>query len=201
MKINHDKDTKTADYTLYLEQSRAIRWKKFFDVQKPYRNKLLSLELGRTPEVGCGIGRILKTLNDSVGVDHNRASIDIAKKQGLDCYVNNDFHKSRHAKVGHFDSLIFVHVLEHLVETEADLLLSEFRKYLKPRGKLLIICPQESGFRSDDTHRTFLDFYLVKEFGAKHQFNLVRQESFPFPRFAGKFFRGNEFICEFTSQI
>jgi 2-polyprenyl-3-methyl-5-hydroxy-6-metoxy-1,4-benzoquinol methylase len=159
------------------------------------------MSLGRTLDIGSGIGRTLTWLTDSVGVDHNGHSINRAREQGLICFVNKDFHKSKYALNGYFDSLIFVHVLEHLTKSQADSLLSEFRKYLKPFGKLVIICPQEKGFKSDKTHVTFLNFDSLNEYGRKHQFDLVNKESFPFPRILGKIFRGNEFISVFISKI
>lgn len=176
-------------------------WKRVLNVENFYMKKIQSLALGRVLEIGSGIGRNLVWLNDSVGVDHNEHSVAVAKERGLNSYTNKEFHKSKWATNGYFDSLIFVHVMEHLLVSEADMLLGEFRKYLKPHGRLLIICPQEKGFRSDETHICFFDFGLAETLGVKNKFGVVTQKSFPLPRLAGKIFRGNEFISVFTSTI
>ena len=87
--------TKGKQYTEVLNKSSNVKWKKVFDVQRPYRWNLSRLNLGKTLDVGCGIGRNLGNLSpDSVGVDHNKYSIGIAKKAGYDAVTVDEFMKN-----------------------------------------------------------------------------------------------------------
>ena len=64
-------DTRDPEYAVRLATLESKGWKKFFDVQAPYRRNLRKLDLGRTLDVGCGLGRNLMNLENGVGVDHN----------------------------------------------------------------------------------------------------------------------------------
>ena len=90
MKTNGER-TASADYTNVLLKGSNAKWKKVLDVQRPYRWNLKRLDLGRTLDIGCGIGRNLSS--DSVGVDHNKHSIDIAKNAGYNAVTTEEFKK------------------------------------------------------------------------------------------------------------
>jgi hypothetical protein len=69
----------------------------------------------------------------------------------------------------------------------------EYLPYLRPGGKVFMLCPQERGFASDPTHVQFTtDEDLV---ALSRSLGLVpgKPYSFPFPRWAGKPFIYNEF--------
>ena len=71
--------TDAPDYAARLQTLEQARWKQLLDVQAPYRWNIRRLELGRTLDVGCGLGRNLAHLDGrGVGVDHNPASIVVA---------------------------------------------------------------------------------------------------------------------------
>ena len=91
------------------------------------------------------------------------------------------------------------HLLEHLTDDKRNTIMKEFRKYLIPEGRLVIICPQEAGFRSDSTHIEYLDFKSIKEYGLRHDFVVEFAKSNPFPRFLGKLFKYNEFFVVLKS--
>ena len=59
---------------------------------------------------------------------------------------------------------------------------------------MIFITPQERGYRSDPTHVRFLDFEDLREAAGETGLALVRESSFPFPRFAGRWFAYNEFV-------
>lgn len=73
-------DTKGEDYTARLEATESIWWKRLLKVQAPYRWNTKRQDLGRALDVGCGIGPNLERVGvGSVGVDHNVASVRIAR--------------------------------------------------------------------------------------------------------------------------
>ncbi len=185
--------TEGADYTRRLEAAESSRWKRLLNVRAPYRWNLNRLGLGRTLDIGCGIGRNLVDLDPgSVGVDHNEQSVTAARSRGCEAMTPDEFTDS--GAPGTFDSLLFAHVLEHMTGDEAEELVDRYLPYLRPRGRVVIIVPQEAGFRSDPTHVEFVGVPEVEAIASSLDLSVVRSYSFPFPRVVGRWFRYNETV-------
>lgn len=179
-------------YTQRLLHGENRWWKRTLNVRTPYRWNLRRLRLGRTLDVGCGIGRNLVDLPpDSVGVDHNEASIGVARERGCTAFTPDEFIASRS---GRFDSLLAAHVLEHMPASENASLLRQYLPFVRPGGAVVLITPQEAGFRSDPTHVEYIGFEALQQLIADVGLDHVRSYSFPFPRWVGRWFRYNEFV-------
>ena len=190
------KSTRDAAYTDRLA-GLDTWWKRLLDVQRPYRNHLRSLRPGRFLEVGCGLGRNLlnaREFAEGVGIDHNPTSVEVARSRGLTALTTEEFHRSPLAVPGSFDSLLLSHVLEHLPHEEALALLQTYLPFVRAGGQVIIVTPQEAGYRSDPTHVTFVDHAACARLLASAGVTLARQQSFPFPRWAGRLFTYNEFV-------
>lgn len=194
------RDTSEPWYTTRLNRLSNKKWKILLGTQRPFRTPISNLRLGKTLEIGCGVGRVLKWLPDSIGVDHNPTSIAAARARGLTVFTNEEFHLSEFAISNSFDSILMAHFLEHLTHDEGHSIMNEFKKYLKSAGRLVIICPQEAGFRSDTTHVQYFDFKSIEEFGLYHNFDVEVAKSNPFPRIFGKLFKYNEFFVVLRSR-
>jgi hypothetical protein len=59
---------------------------------------------------------------------------------------------------------------------------------------VIVICPQERGYRTDATHVRFLDFDDIERLVAQVGATVQHRASFPFPRPLGKVFPYNEFV-------
>lgn len=189
------KSTQEEAYAKRLENLSGVWWKSALDTQRPYRWNLKRLNPGKTLEVGCGIGRLLKSLPaGSVGVDHNSHSIEIAKKNGCTALTAADFKKSKHAEKGSYDSILIPHVIEHMNEKDNIKMLKEYIPFLKKNGKIIVICPQEKGYSTDATHVDFYDFDALEGLLGKVDFGVEKKQSFPFPRIVGRYFPYNEFV-------
>jgi SAM-dependent methyltransferase len=186
-------DTRGAEYAGRLETLEGAAWKRWLDVQAPYRWNLRRLDLGFTLEVGCGIGRNLVHL-DGVGVDHNPTSIDVARRRGCTAYTPEEFRASPDSRPARFDSLLAAHVLEHMCFDEARGLLGEYLPFVRAGGRVVLITPQEAGYRSDETHVEYLDFEALQRLMDASGLSVERSYSFPFPRLAGRVFPHNEFV-------
>lgn len=195
----NNKDTSEPWYTARLNRLGNKKWKILLGTQRPFKAPITNLRLGKTLEIGCGIGRVLQWLPNSIGVDHNPTSVAAAQARGLTVFTNKEFHLSEFAIPKSFDSIMMSHLLEHLTKDERNTIMQEFKEYLIPGGRLVIICPQEAGFCSDSTHIEYLDFKSIKEYGLRHDFVVELAKSNPFPRFFGKVFKYNEFFVVLKS--
>ena len=188
------KDTKGVDYADRLQRLSDEKWKKVLDVQRPYRWNLSRLKLGKTLDVGCGIGRNLGNLSkDSVGVDHNKHSVKVAKDEGYNAVTVEEFKKDK-KKYGKdsFDSMLLAHVLEHLSTDEGVEIIKSYLPYVK--DKVVVICPQQKGFKTDDTHVNFLTHEDIYAIMVRAGLKVEKTYSFPFARPVGHVFKYNETV-------
>lgn len=194
-KILKGNPTDKENYTHSLITRQSKWWKKLLNVQYPYKKNIKSIAPGFVLDIGCGVGRNLLHLDgNGVGIDHNPTSVEICTAQGLKAYTNIDFERTQYNQPGTFDSILLAHVAEHMTQKDTQQLLAQYQHLLKSNGKIIVITPQEAGFKSDDTHVEFMDFVKVKNLFTELQYQTVRQYSFPFPRFIGRFFKYNEFV-------
>jgi 2-polyprenyl-3-methyl-5-hydroxy-6-metoxy-1,4-benzoquinol methylase len=187
--------TSGRDYADRLVRLQSARWKQVINAQLPYRWNIRRLRLGRTLDIGCGIGRNLHHLGaGAVGVDHNADSVAVARSAGLTAYTSQEFAGSADAVAQSYDTLLLAHVVEHMDRDSAIGVVAAYLKFLRPGGRIVLITPQEAGYRTDSTHVRFVDFAGAADLAAAIGFGVARQYSFPFPRFAGKLFPYNEFV-------
>ena len=193
--MDPESDTRSREYTERLVRLQRAPWKRLLRVQAPYRWNLRRLRPGFTLEVGCGIGRNLEHLDgNAVGLDLNPFSVAEARRAGLGAFTPAEFRASSWCRPGVFDSLLLSHVAEHMRREELLALLREHLVYVRPGGLLILVTPQEVGFRSDPTHVEFFDFAALSRLATSLGLAIEKQYSFPFPRFVGRMFRHNEFV-------
>ena len=185
--------TAAEEYADRLRAKSGVWWKRLLDVQAPYRWNLRRLRPGFTLDVGCGIGRNLVAV-DGVGVDHNASAVQQCRAGGLRAFLPDEFRASEWARPGTFDSLLLAHVVEHMPGEAAAGLIETYVPYLKAEGALILITPQERGFRTDPTHVEFVDFDAGVALARRAGFGRTQTRSFPFPRLAGKVFPYTEFV-------
>jgi SAM-dependent methyltransferase len=187
--------TEDCEYSARLLTKEAVWWKSLLDVQAPYRWNLKRLQPGFTLDIGCGLGRNLLHLNgNGVGIDHNQHAVEIARSRGLQAFTLEAFQTSSFNQTALFDSILMSHVAEHLMEGDVLKLLKAHIPLLKPNGQVILICPQDYGYRSDPTHVQFLDFAKLRGIACEAGLIPVREYSFPLPRVFGHLFKYNEFV-------
>jgi 2-polyprenyl-3-methyl-5-hydroxy-6-metoxy-1,4-benzoquinol methylase len=188
-------DTADPEYAERLVRLQHKWWKRLIDVQAPYRWKLQSLRPGFVLDIGCGIGRSLKLCRGhGVGIDHNARCVEVCRQLGYTAYLTDEFDRSPHNRPETFDSILVAHVAEHLKVEEISGLIRRYLPLLKPSGKVILITPQERGWRSDPTHVSFVDFTVMKQVFDELGLAMAHQSSYPFPRCFGNLFIYNEFV-------
>jgi SAM-dependent methyltransferase len=186
--------TKDIEYTRRLVDREGALWKRLLGVQLPYRWNLRRLRPGFTLEVGCGIGRNLGHLDGrAIGIDHNPHSVELCRKAGFEAYTPEEFRRSSFQKAS-FDSLLLSHVAEHMRHAEFVRLLAEYVPAVRAHGRVIVVTPQEAGYRIDPTHVEFVDLTKIRAAVEQVGFMPVLEYSFPFPRLFGHFFPYNEFV-------
>jgi SAM-dependent methyltransferase len=187
--------TEGAGYSHRLARLETQGLRRFIDVQAPYRWNIRRLDLGFVLDVGCGLGRNLMHLRGyGVGVDHNAYSVEIGRSRGLETFTPDGFLQSPFAVPDRFDSLLSAHVLEHLEWGPAVHLVREYLPFVRPGGKVVLICPQRAGFQSDPTHVTYFDGPALTRVVEQNGLRKVSLRSFPFPAPVGRVFTYNETI-------
>ena len=188
--------TRGEAYAERLIRLQRAPWKRLLDVQAPFRWNLRRLNPGFTLDIGCGIGRnLLHLMGHGIGVDTNEHCVRAARACGLTAFTPDEFRRSpEYNSPSRFDAILLAHVAEHMTEDEVVALLQEYEALLRPGGKLILIAPQEAGFRSDPTHVELMDFARLARISNRLGFQGERAFSFPFPRWVGRLFTYNEFI-------
>ena len=191
-------DAATADrsYADRLVGLESKWWRRLVDVQMPYRWKIRRLRPGFVLDVGCGLGRnLLHLRGHGVGIDHNVTALEIGRERGLTVFTPEEFAGSEFAVPGRFDSLLLAHVVEHLSADEARSMVEQYLPFVRPGGKLVIICPQQAGYRSDATHVTYFDVAGLRNLANEIEgLEVDSVTSFPFPRLVGRVFPYNEHV-------
>ena len=124
----------------------AYRWFYLY----PKLNKHL---VGRTLDIGCGIGDMVRFRPQTEGVDINPETVNWCRAQGLPVYLMEPHRLPFDNKS--FDSVLLDNVLEHIMDPEPILL--ETHRILKDGGRLIIGVPGRKGFAADPDHKIFYD--------------------------------------------
>ena len=187
-------DTTSLAYANRLKTKQQVWWKRLLSVQAPYQWHLRQQQLGRTLEIGCGIGRNMASLAPgSVGIDHNPDAVDYVRARGFEALTTDEWALSELRTPESFDGLLLSHVLEHMTEDQAVVLIKKFLPFLRPGGAVFLVCPQEAGYRSDRTHVQFMDGAVLNRICRRVGLRTSKIRSFPLSRCFGKLFIYNEF--------
>ena len=190
------RSTDGEDYAQRLVRLQNAPWKRLLRVQAVFRWNLRRLQPGFTLEIGCGIGRNLEHLRgQSVGVDTNEHCVRAARARGLVAFTPDEFRRAaEYNQPSRFETILLAHVAEHMTEDQAVALVAEYLGLLRPGGRLVLIAPQEAGFRSDSTHVQLMDFARLQRISTRLGLAPEQIFSFPFPRWVGRWFTYNEFV-------
>jgi SAM-dependent methyltransferase len=138
------------DYNAYLMRRSSLGL--FYRTRVLYPRIAPYLK-GRTLDIGCGIGDMLRFRPGTIGVDINPRNVDYCRQLGFEARVM--IPDELPFATGSFDSAILDNVLEHIVDPAP--LLAEVRRVLRPGGSFVVGVPGQRGYASDDDHKVFYD--------------------------------------------
>jgi 2-polyprenyl-3-methyl-5-hydroxy-6-metoxy-1,4-benzoquinol methylase len=192
------------DESEYVHRLKGIsdkKIKKFLKPFNPYRRNLRRLISGNCLEIGCGIGRNLSYLGNSanIGVDLNHSAVEYCKSIGHSAYTSKEFDALTEHRAS-FDNILLSHVLEHMEQPAAVDLIKHYLPALKPTGRIVIVCPQLRGFKSDPTHVEYMNFKKLSTIVARCGLGIEQQFSHPLHRAFGRLFIYNEFVIVATKK-
>jgi SAM-dependent methyltransferase len=185
----------SQEYLAYL--ARRPKWQQI--LRLPYFYAVRAKVKGPAVDIGCGTGALLAKLPPgSFGLEVNRSAVAFCEAKGLDVRgfrPDEDIGEVLRRELSPtIRTLVATHVLEHLDNPRKFLLsiLSAARECSIERA--IFVVPGEVGFRSDLTHRTFVQLDLFTGVLADQDVWRLRSAHYfplPFPA-AGRLFRHNE---------
>src|SRR4051812_50160281 len=107
-------DTDSRDYADRLVALEQVWWKRLLNVQAPYQWNLRRRKLGRTLEIGCGVGRNLATLPAGfVGGDPHEKSGKGGRAPGVPALTVDEVFAGDETQVATFDTPFVAPLLQH----------------------------------------------------------------------------------------
>jgi SAM-dependent methyltransferase len=183
-------------------QHPVRRWVKGF-----YLRRLLREVSGPTVDYGCGAGQLLARLPaGSIGLELNEVLVAQLRARGHEVYpvpADSSAFDLEGMATGRYRSLVIAHVIEHLDDPGAAL-----RRLLSACARLgiervVVVVPGPKGFRSDPTHRVFVDAAYMQRHVEPLHAGYVRRgpRYFPLPwAGGGELFIYNEVIWVFARE-
>ena len=175
-KSNKSRDTSYYNY-LRERSSIGLLYRNF--LLYPVLSRMLH---GRVLDFGCGIGDFLKYMKNSVGVDVNQQLVDYCQSHGLDARLIKD--GSIPYPASSFDSVVMDNVLEHIPEIDADGVIKDIMRVLRPSGTILVGVPGEKGYAADSDHKCFYTLQGLDVLLNRHGCRRVKTRYMPI-RFPG----------------
>jgi trans-aconitate methyltransferase len=145
---------------------------------------------GAIVDLGCGCGEFLAYCKmkqrGARGIDSNTWFVDICSKRGL-LAENGDIVTLAGQQPASFPNAICDNVLEHLTIEEIDAFFGRISTVLAERGLLVCVVPEERGYKSDPTHKTFVTLDLISKLLVRRPLTIKKNYRHPFNMpFVGK---------------
>lgn len=187
------------EYFEYLRNRSVIR----SFVRHFYLNNILKWVRGKSIDYGCGAGELLSRLpHDSIGFEINPVAVKYCKEvRNLNVFtIDQSNSVLRSVEKNKFSTFIMSHVMEHVSDPER--FLKKTMEECREIGitRLIFVVPGEKGFKSDKTHKTFIDIDFFRKNQNSDKYNLIHYNYFPInSAAAGKWFTHNELLVVFDS--
>lgn len=117
-------------------------------------------------DMGCGTGLFMEEalsrgFKNVIGLEVSEYAVRQAKEKELNVFLYDGRHIPFESDF--FGSVFCYQVIEHIPREDADFLLGECYRVLKPRGNFLLFAPAEYA-KVYDTDETHINYYKISEF-------------------------------------
>ncbi|MEK7540343.1 MAG: class I SAM-dependent methyltransferase [Patescibacteria group bacterium] len=161
-------------------------------------------------DAGCGVGRdikeFLKRGFEATGVDYSSKNIKIAEQSfvGAKLFEGNIL-EMNFLSSSSFDGVWACASVLHLKKKDLPLALKEFRRILKPKGRLFVSVKKGDGekFVEDEAGKRFFSFYKegeMKEAIEKAGFKVTKIEAVKHEQLTGRDPQRPDWICVFAQK-
>jgi len=140
-----------SNYNKYFKYLQQRKWTGLFYRKYWLYPRLSILLKGKTLDMGCGIGDLVRYRSNTVGVDINPHTVESCKSNGLDVKLMEIDSLPFGEKL--FESVILDNVLEHIEKPFK--IIKEVHRVLVDEGILIIGVPGFLGYASDSDHKVF----------------------------------------------
>ena len=190
-------------YTDYQQNRSFVRKQ----IRQLYLANILSHVSGPTLDLGCGIGELLEKLpKGSLGTEINQESIAYCRQRDLDVIYYDLLEREisfTFLPRNHYLTCIISHVLEHFSAPQN--VLENLFPALAEIGvqKIVVVVPGLRGFKSDPTHKKFVDYAFLYRHNLFHTdfYTVTQNRYFPLNiSSAGKVFTHNEWIVVYEKN-
>ena len=187
--LDEDMKRKNAIYDDNYAMKQILKKESYLRplIKRFYLNRVLKYVNGPTVDFGCGAGQLLERLPlGSVGVEVNPYLINYLEKNNLNVIKNYQIHDNgidlhSFIKKNEYKCLVLSHIIEHFDNAK-----NVFLSILKDSGELgieriIIVIPGLKGYKSDVTHKTFIDIQYLTGFDIEGvtNYKLIHSSYFP----------------------
>lgn len=177
-------------------------------VRRFYLSNVMKSVDGPAVDVGCGAGQLLERMPPgSLGLEVNPILVHELARMGMNVRLARADLRCIDltcVEPGRYRTLVLSHVLEHF--EAADVVLSKLFADAAALGieRVILVVPGAAGYRSDPTHRTFVNLRFLKEQGLLGGRGFCLRESSYFPgnlEWFGHFFIYHELTLVFDRGL
>ncbi len=193
--MNEAENLYSTEYFEHLQNRGTVRrWIRSF-----YLRDIKSYCIGKCIDFGCGTGELLKILPEgSIGFEINPVATVFCKTNGLSVDVYNpevDDYRFDMVPANVFTTFTMNHVLEHI--DDSHLVMRKIFQSCHRLGikRIVFTVPGIAGYKSDATHRTYIDgkYLEAHDLTSEQNYKLDRSKYFPFNHeVVGQIFTHNE---------
>jgi len=200
--------TAEFDKNYAAEQLRRRRHPLRRLVKRHYLNNILSEVSGPTIDFGCGAGQLLARLpTGSVGLEINPYLVQELRRTGLNVLSYNpeeDQFLLREFQADYYRTMVIAHVIEHFSDSAQTM-----RRIWGACGrlgirKIIVVVPGAKGYRSDPTHKTFVNQRYLEDQGLRNceGYSISKTAYFPInAEWFGEYFTFHEFKIVYERAI
>lgn len=172
--------TESEEYKEHLEnkylpgRTKYLHWFFYPKIMRQFSSKPIV-------DLGCGTGEFLSYLSkkkrEFSAIDNNPFLVEKCVKNGFKVKLDD---VTTLATLGNMDNAVIDNVLEHLDLNQINAFFTSAKSKMNAGGILVVVVPDEKGYKYDPTHKTFVNTTIINQMCEKHGLKLINKFLHPF---------------------